>query len=100
MDDFSENKITCYVADSQDLSKLRRIPGSGSSQLPERETTRRSMECSAFCFASQDVSGGGLVEAVPPLDTGHPTEGFEPTRQKPPEELLNSQDSPASTWSL
>jgi hypothetical protein len=35
MDDFSENKITCYVADSQAVSNLRRIPGSGFAELPE-----------------------------------------------------------------
>jgi hypothetical protein len=36
MDDFSENKVTCYVADSQVVSNLRRIPGSGFAKLSER----------------------------------------------------------------
>jgi hypothetical protein len=91
MDDFSENKITCYVADIQDATNIRQIPGSGFSGLPERGNGRRLMECDVSTLASQDVSEGGL---------GHPTEGSEPKQQEPPEELFDGQNSPASTWSL
>jgi hypothetical protein len=34
MDDFSENEITCYVADIQHATSLRQIPGSGFTGLP------------------------------------------------------------------
>jgi hypothetical protein len=100
MDDFSENKITCYVADSKDLSNLRRIPGSGFSELPEPGNMRSSMKFGLSCLASQDVSESGLVGAEPGLVARHPTEGFGSTQQEPPEELFDDQVSPTSTWSL
>jgi hypothetical protein len=100
MDDFSENKITCYVADIQDATNIRQIPGSGFSGLPERENRRRLMECDRSSLASQDVSEGGLDQAGSGLVPRHPTEGSEPKQQDPPEELFDGQNSPASTWSL
>jgi hypothetical protein len=67
MDDFSENKITCYVADIQDATNIRQIPGSGFSGLPESENRRRSMECDISPLASQDVADGSLDQAGPGL---------------------------------
>lgn len=43
MDEFSGNEITCYVANSQHVSDLRRIPGSGFSELYGSENTQRLM---------------------------------------------------------
>ncbi|ERF74383.1 hypothetical protein EPUS_02070 [Endocarpon pusillum Z07020] len=100
MDDFSENKITCYVVDIQDSTNIRRIPGSGFSELPEHGNGRRLMECNVSTLATQDVSEGGLDQTRPTLAPRHPTEGSEPKQQEPPEELFDDQNSPASSWSL
>lgn len=65
MDDFSENKITCYVADIQDATNIRQIPGSGFLAPPERGSGRRLMECDVSALASHGSSEGSLDQVRP-----------------------------------